>query len=181
MSRRLAWLLVVGGGLGFVAAMALTLEKIATLRDPAYLPTCSLNPVVSCGSVMSSPQAELFGFPNPLLGIAAFAVVITTGVAVLAGFRAPRWYRVAFNAGAAAGVVFVHWLIVASLYDIGALCPYCMVVWIVTIPVFWYSTLDAWPGLAPLRQVHGAVLALWFAVLVILVLIRFWDYWSNLL
>ncbi|WP_158854105.1 vitamin K epoxide reductase family protein [Saccharothrix deserti] len=181
MNRRLALLYVVGGGLGLAAAAALTLEKIAKLRDPAYVPTCSLNPVVSCGSVMDSRQAEAFGFPNPLLGIVAFAVVVTTGVAVLAGFEPPRWYRIALNAGTAFGVVFVHWLIAASLYDIHALCPYCLVVWIVTIPIFWYTTLDTWPALAPLRRVHSAVLALWYAVIAILVLAAFWDYWTSLL
>ena len=31
--------------------------------------------------------------------------------------------------------MFVHWLIFQSLYRIGALCPYCMVVWAVTIPL----------------------------------------------
>ncbi|GGP79163.1 vitamin K epoxide reductase family protein [Saccharothrix coeruleofusca] len=181
MNRALAWLLVLGGGAGLAAAGALTLEKIAKLRDPAYVPTCSLNPVVSCGSVMDSAQAEAFGFPNPLLGIAGFAVVVTTGVAVLAGFEPPRWYRVALNAGTAFGVVFVHWLIAAGLYDIHALCPYCVVVWVVTIPLFWYSTLDTWPGLAALRRVHSAVLVLWYAVIAGLVLHAFWDYWTSLL
>ena len=91
---------------------------------------------------MDSPQAEAFGFPNPLIGIAAFAVVVTAGAAILAGFTPPRWFRLGMQAGATFGVVFVHWLIAASLYDIHALCPYCMVVWAVTIPIFWYTTLD---------------------------------------
>ncbi|MEV0676474.1 vitamin K epoxide reductase family protein [Actinosynnema sp. NPDC050436] len=180
MSRALARLLVVGGALGLLASAALLLEKIATLRDPDHVPTCSLNPVVSCGSVMDSAQASAFGFPNPVIGIAAFAALVTTGVAVLAGFQPPRWYRVALNAGTALGVVFVHWLIAASLYDIHALCPYCLVVWIVTIPLFWYTALDAWPALAPLRRVHSVVPVLWYAVLVALVLAAFWDYWISL-
>ncbi|ALG10029.1 vitamin K epoxide reductase family protein [Kibdelosporangium phytohabitans] len=180
-NRRLAWLYVIGGGFGLVAAIALTLEKIAKLRDPAYVPTCSINPVVSCGSVMDSRQAEAFGFPNPLLGIALFAVVVTTGVVVLAGFEPPRWYRLAMQVGTALGVVFVHWLIVASLYDIHALCPYCMVVWVVTIPLFWYTTLDTWPALAPLRRVHSVVLVLWYLVIVVLILVEFWYYWRTLL
>ena len=181
MSRALAWLYVLGGGLGLDAAAALTLEKIAKLRDPSYVPTCSLNPVVSCGSVMDSRQAEAFGFPNPLIGVAAFAVVVTTGVAVLAGFQPPRWYRLATNAGTGFGVVFVHWLILTSLYDIHALCPYCLVVWFVTIPLFWYTTLDTWPRLAPLRRVHSAVLTAWYGLLAALVLEAFWDYWTSLL
>ena len=179
--RALARLYVIGGGLGLLAAIALILEKIAKLSDAAYVPICSLNPVISCGSVMDSDQAAAFGFPNPLIGIAAFSVVVTTGVVMLAGFEPPRWYRVGLAVGTTFGVVFVHWLIAASLYDIHALCPYCMVVWIVMIPLFWYTALDTWPVLAPLRRVHSAVLALWYVVIVILVLIAFWDYWSSLL
>ncbi|WP_424186662.1 vitamin K epoxide reductase family protein [Actinokineospora sp. G85] len=180
MSRALAWLYTIGGGLGLVAAVALTLEKIAKLTDPAYVPTCSLNPVISCGSVMDSAQAAAFGFPNPLIGIAAFAVVVTTGVAGLAGFQPPRWYRIGLAAGTTFGVVFAHWLIASSLYDIHALCPYCLVVWVVVIPLFWYTALATWPVLAPLRKVHSVVLALWYVVIAVLVLAAFWDYWTNL-
>jgi len=179
-SRGLAWLYVIAGGIGLLASGALTLEKIARLRDPDYIPTCSFNPVLSCGSVMDSSQAAVLGFPNPLLGIGGFAVVVTTGVAMLAGFRPPRWYRAGMVAGSTVAVVFIHWLIASSLYDIGALCPYCMVVWAVTIPIFWYSALGAWPALAPLRRVHSAILALWYVVIIALVVQRFWSYWTSL-
>jgi uncharacterized membrane protein len=186
--RGLAWLYVIGGLIGFAAAAALTLEKLAKLADPSYVPTCSINPIISCGSVMDSSQAEAFGFPNPLIGIAGFAVVVTTGVAMLAGFTPPRWYRLGMQAGATFGIVFIHWLIASSLYDIHALCPYCMVVWAVTIPVFWYTTLDtlrtsgrtAKIGRA-LTDFHSTVLVTWYAVIVLLVLIAFWDYWSTLI
>ncbi len=66
--RLLPWLLLLGGLIGLTASAVLTVEKIAILRDPAYVPSCSINPVLSCGSVMTTPQAEAFGFPNPLLG-----------------------------------------------------------------------------------------------------------------
>lgn len=187
MSRGLAWLYVVGGGLGLVAAAALTLEKLAVLRDPDYVPTCSINPIISCGSVMNSSQAEAFGFPNPLLGLVGFAVVVTTGVAVLAGFAPPTWFRLGMQAGVTFGVVFVHFLIDASLFDIHALCPYCMVVWAVTIPIFWYTTLDTLRRSERTRRVgealtrvHSAVLAVWFVLIVVLVLLEFWDYWVTL-
>lgn len=185
--RELAWLYVAGGGLGLIAASALTLEKIATLRDPDYVPTCSINPIISCGSVMASPQAEAFGFPNPLLGIAAFAVVVTVGVARLAGFRPPTWFRLGIQAGAIFGVIFVHWLVAASLYDIHALCPYCVVVWVVTIPIFWYTTLDTLRQASRTHHIgivlyrfHSAVLATWYLALIALVLQEFWDYWTTL-
>ncbi|SFP44165.1 Uncharacterized membrane protein [Amycolatopsis arida] len=188
--RGLAWLYVVGGAIGLLASFALIIEKIATLRNPDYVPTCSLNPVVSCGSVMDSPQAELFGFPNPLIGIAAFAVMVTAGVVLLVGFAAPRWFWLGLQLGTTLGVVFVHWLIWQSLYDIGALCPYCMVVWVVTIPMFWYTTLftagqghlptgPARPAALALARFHSLVLVLWFLLIVVLILQRFWTFWTG--
>jgi uncharacterized membrane protein len=39
------------------------------------MPSCSINPILSCGSVMTTPEAEAFGIPNLLIGIAGFAVV----------------------------------------------------------------------------------------------------------
>ena len=186
--RGLAWLYLVGGLVGLAAAVALTLEKIAKLTDPSYVPTCSLNPVISCGSVMDSPQASAFGFPNPLIGIAGFAVVTTVGSAMLAGFTPPRWFRLGMQAGATFGVVFVHWLIVASLYDIRALCPYCMVVWVVTIPLFSYTTLHnlerghftaGRPVALGLVRFHSLVVVLWFALIAALILQEFWSFWTS--
>jgi len=188
LPRLLPWLLIVGGGLGLLAAFTLTVERIVLLQDPTYQPSCSINLVLSCGSVMTTEQAEFFGFPNPLLGIGAYAVVVTTGVALLAGARFPTWYWIGLTAGSAAGVVFVHYLIVQSLYRIGALCPYCMVVWAVTIPIFWYSALAALDRsggaralYAGLRQYHAVPVVLWFVAVIGLCLHRFWDYWSTLL
>ncbi|WP_431899185.1 vitamin K epoxide reductase family protein [Nonomuraea sp. bgisy101] len=181
--RLLPRLLLVGGALGFVAAFVLAVEKIALLKNPAYVPTCSINPVLSCGSVMNTPQAEAFGFPNPLLGIAAFACVTTVGAALLGGARLPRWFWLGLQAGVTCGVVFVHWLIYQSLYVIGALCPYCMVVWAVTIPLFWYVTLRNFRGhkvIGALAGYHTVVLAIWFIAVVTLIGIRFWPYWSTL-
>jgi hypothetical protein len=76
----------------------------------------------------------------------------------------------------------------ASLYDIHALCPYCLVVWAVTIAVFWYTTLDTLhafdrtrPTADALTRVHTVVPVAWYAVIAILVLTAFWDYWRTLL
>lgn len=192
LGRGLGWLYVIGGAVGFVASTALILEKIATLTDSGYVPTCSFNPVVSCGSVMDSPQAAAFGFPNPLIGIASFAVVVTIGVVLLSGFAAPRWFWLGMQLGTTFGVVFVHWLIYQSLYEIGALCPYCMVVWVVTIPIFWYTTLhNLERGHLPtggirtpvlgLVRFHTLVLVLWYLAIAVLVLHAFWSYWTSLL
>ena len=179
--RRLAGLLLGGGLIGLVAAFVLTLEKLALLRDADHVPSCSINPVLNCGSVMRSDQAELFGFPNSLLGIVGFTVVAATGAALLAGARLARPYWLGLLAGTAAGAVFVHWLIFQSLYRIGALCPYCMVVWAVTIPLFWYVALRTVRLPDVLQRNHTVVLTLWFIAVATLAAARFWEQWMVLL
>ncbi|MDX8143163.1 vitamin K epoxide reductase family protein [Lentzea sp. BCCO 10_0061] len=188
--RLLPWVLIVGGGIGLVAAFVLTVEKIALLKNADYVPTCSINPVLSCGSIMKTEQAEVFGFPNPLLGVAGFAVVVTLGVVLAAGAALPRWCWLGLQAGVTFGVVFVHWLIYQSLYVIGALCPYCMAVWAVMIPIFWYTTLyNMEQGHLPsprrttavLTGYHGVVLTLWYLLIGGAVLQAFWFYWTTLI
>ncbi|MER7014607.1 vitamin K epoxide reductase family protein [Saccharopolyspora sp. NPDC000359] len=188
--RGLGWLHVVGGLVGLAGSFALIVEKLEKLANPGYVPSCSINPIISCGSVMDSAQAAVLGFPNPLIGVAAFPVVVTTGVALLVGFRPPRWFWLGMQVGTTLAVLFIHWLMVQSLYVIGALCPYCMVVWAVTIPLFWYTTLHNLSsgnfgggrsvGVA-LARFHSLVLVLWYLVIVVLILVRFWDYWITLL
>ncbi|MEE2036838.1 vitamin K epoxide reductase family protein [Nocardiopsis sp. CT-R113] len=193
VSRALPWLLAVGGTLGLVAATALLVERMRVLADPGHVPSCSINPVLSCGTVMGTAQASAFGIPNPVLGVAGFAVVATVGAALLAGAGFRRWFWLGLQTGTFLGAVFVHWLIFQSLYRIGALCPYCMVVWAVTIPLFWYVTLHnlrsghlpAPPGsrrvLAVLARNHTVVLTLWGTAVLAAVGQAFWTYWSTLL
>ena len=127
-----AWWILFAGVVGLIASATLTVEKIEILLNPLYVPSCNINPIVSCGSVMTTPQASALGFPNSLIGIGAFAVVTVTGVLAVTKVPLPRWYWIGMTLGTLAGVGFVHWLIFQSLYRIGALCPYCMVVWVAT-------------------------------------------------
>lgn len=182
----LGWLLAVAGAIGTVASAALLIERIKLLEDPAYTPSCSFNPVVTCGQVMESWQGSLFGFPNPIIGVAAFPVVVTAGVALLAGARLPRWFWLGLNAGALLGAVFITWLFTQSVYLIGALCPYCMVVWTVTIPIFVYVTgynlseghIKAPAGLRrAVVESRGLITAVWYLIIAMLITIEFWDRW----
>lgn len=191
--RALAWFLLIAGLIGATAAFVLTVEKINLLTETDYVPSCSFNPVLSCGSIMSTEQAEVFGFPNPLIGIAVFPVVAATGAALLAGARLARWYWLGLQLGVTLGFVFVCWLIFQSMYRIGALCPYCMVVWCVVLPLFWYVSLrnlssgTLGVGLSRSRLVrtlvdwHALLLSVAFIVPIVLIGVRFWFYWSTLI
>ena len=184
-----AWWVLIAGVIGLVSSMTLTVEKIDILANPSYVPSCNINPILSCGSVMVTPQASLLGFPNPLLGIMAFTVVVVGGVLAVAKVPLPHWFWIGSTAGLLVGAVLVHWLIFQSLYRIGALCPYCMVVWVVTITLLVVvSSIVLRPTLADsnalvrvLFQWRWSITALWFTAVFLLIMVRFWDYWSTLL
>lgn len=180
------------GAVGLLASFVLAVEKLRIVEDPSYIPTCSINPVLSCGSVMTTSQAEAFGFPNPLLGIAGFAAVLAIGLVLASGSHLPRWLWRLVLAGLTFATVFVHWLTFQSLYRIEALCPYCMVVWVVTIVSFLYCLLHSLaaghlPVPAAVRRVvrvavgyHGVILTVWLAALIALIGEAFWSYWRTL-
>jgi uncharacterized membrane protein len=186
VGRASALWVLIAGVLGLTAAITLTVEKIEILINPDYVPSCSINPVLSCGSVMITPQASAFGFPNPLIGVVSFAVVVVTGVLAIAKVRLPRWYWGGLAVGTLLGVAFIHWLIFQSLYRIGALCPYCMVVWAVTVPLLVVvAAIALQPRLenGVARFVHQwrwSLVTLWFTALTLMILVRFWNYWSTL-
>jgi uncharacterized membrane protein len=185
-----AWWVLIAGVVGLVASATLTVEKIDILLNPSYVPSCNINPIVSCGSVMVTPQASILGFPNPLLGLVGFTVVIVTGVLAVTKVSLPQWYWIGLTIGILIGVAFVHWLIFQSLYRIGALCPYCMVVWVITVSLLVVvAPIASRPALQRRRtgaawvlyQWRWSITALWFTAVFLLIMVRFWNYWSTLL
>ncbi|MFC6355518.1 vitamin K epoxide reductase family protein [Luethyella okanaganae] len=132
---------VVLGAIGLYAAFALTIEKFHLLENPAAQLSCDFSLLVQCGANLNSWQGSLFGFSNPIIGLVAWPVVITVGVALLAGARFARWFWLTFNVGVAAALVFVVWLISQSIFVLATLCPWCMVTWSMVIPLFWIVTI----------------------------------------
>lgn len=193
MKKALPWLLLLAGVVGILASLALSIENIDRLKAPGQTAACDLNPILSCSSVTKSNQAELLGFPNPYIGMAGYAVLATIGTVLLAGARLKRWFWLATEAGLLVAVLFIHYLAFQSLYRIGALCIFCMMVWSVTIPAFWYTSLyvirEGHLKLPPsFKQAtdfatrhHADILFIWFAVLILLIGKRFWYYWSGLI
>jgi len=121
--------MLVGAVAGFFASFVLTIDKIKLLKDSQFVPSCNISETLNCKSVMLSEQAEVFGFPNSLIGVGAFAVFVAVGVALLAGIRFPAWFWQFALIGTATAAFFCHWLAYQTTFVIGALCPYCMVAW----------------------------------------------------
>lgn len=185
--------IIAGASLvAFVAALILMIEKLMLLNDPSYVPSCSINPILSCGSIMESDQAEAFGFPNPLLGLFGFGALSVFGAAIALGAKASRRTWLGVQLGVTFAFGLVCWLIFQSLYRIEALCPYCMAVWVAVFTLFTYVTLFNFsagnirtpaslrPAVDLSVRFHGVILTGALITVVILIGEAFWDYWKTL-
>ena len=110
------------------AAFILTVEKFRLYENPDLVLSCSINIVLNCSAVMETWQAQAFGFPNMLLGLMAFPIMILTAVFGLTRTVLPRWYWISATIGFLFAVLFSYWLFFQSVYVIQILCPWCLLV-----------------------------------------------------
>lgn len=132
---------ILAGAIGWFASFELLTEYIKTLKNPDYTPNCAVSILVTCGPNMDSWQGSLFGFSNTIIGVTAFVAPIAVGVALLAGARFAPWFWWLYQAGLLFGFGLILWLSYQSVFSLGTLCPWCMVVWSVMIPLWWIGAL----------------------------------------
>lgn len=134
-----AWIfgtMLVSACLSLLASFVLSVDALTLAADPGASLACNINAVISCGTVGASWQAHLFGFPNAYLGMLAEPVVITIAVASLGGVRFPRWFMFSAQVVYTLGFLFAYWLLYQSMFVIGAMCPWCLLVTVSTTLVF---------------------------------------------
>ncbi|WP_308490966.1 vitamin K epoxide reductase family protein [Microbacterium terrisoli] len=163
--KGLAIWLIIGGVIGWWAAFQLTVEKILLLQNPGTNASCDFSVLVQCGKNIDSWQGNVFGFANPIIGVACWVAPIVVGMAILAGARFARWFWVLFWLGFVFAIAFVIWLIAQSIFapNLHTLCPWCMVTWAVTIPSFFVVTIHVLrSGVVPLpgraREIAGKLM-----------------------
>lgn len=183
-------MIIVTGIIGLMASFALTYDKIQVIQNPGYDPSCNINPIFSCGSVMKTEQASLLGVPNTIFGLMAFTALVTFGVLLASGAKAKKWVWVGAQIGATLGLIFMHYLFFQGVYRINAICPWCFTVWMITIPTFWYVTLyNVQNKIIRLPKSmadfmikhHGDILIVWYLIIFGILLQHFWYYWSTLI
>jgi uncharacterized membrane protein len=189
--RSTPWILLFSGIIGLFAAFTLMQDKVAILSDPNYVPSCNINPVLSCGSVIVTDQASIFGFANPIIGLMTYSVVIALAVLLISRVVLPNWVWLGLNLGALGGLAFVVWLIFQSLYVIEALCPWCMVAWVGTILIFWVTTAEnaqagrftrsGTPGVISdvISSLRWVLIGSTFLVILALIFINWMDFWLG--
>jgi uncharacterized membrane protein len=181
--------MLVFGIIGLIVSFILAVEEIHLLKNPNAVLSCSINIVLNCSTVMQTWQASVFGFPNMLIGLMGYPVVITTAVVALVGAKLPRWYWIAANICYGLGVLFAYWLFFNSVYVIQVLCPWCLVITFSTTILFaaitHYNLRENTFNLGKranqmmqeyLKNDYGKVLAAgWIVLMIVLVVLKFGD------
>lgn len=123
-----------------VASFVLSIDALTLAENPNADLGCNVNAVISCGTVAGAWQSSLLGFPNAFLGLVTEPVVITIAVASLAGVKFPRGFMLAAQVVYTVGLAFAYWLFHQAMFDIGALCPWCLLITLATTLVFFEMT-----------------------------------------
>jgi uncharacterized membrane protein len=138
---RLVWITMLLGSLAsLLASFVLSVDAIRLAENPNTSFSCDINAVISCGTVGASWQASLLGFPNAFLGLVFEPIIITLAVSALAGVRFPRVIMAAAQGVYTIAIAFAYWLFYQSMFEIGALCPWCLLVTLATTLVFFELT-----------------------------------------
>jgi uncharacterized membrane protein len=132
--------MLIASAASLVASFVLSVDAITLAKDPDADLGCNINAVISCGTVAGSWQSTLFGFPNAFLGLVTEPVVITVAVAALGGVRFPRWFMLSAQVVYTLGLVLAYWLFEQAMFEIGALCPWCLLITLATTLVFFEMT-----------------------------------------
>lgn len=96
---------------------------------------CVSNSTFNCEKVTQSPQSEIFGIPVAMLGLVFFVPMLL--LCLPAAWRsADRRVHLARLALSVTGVGMILYLIVAELFIIKSICPWCSSVHVATFLLF---------------------------------------------
>lgn len=175
--------------IGISAAVILSIEKVELLAEPNHIASCSISPVVACSPIIASPQASAFGFANSFIGLFGFTAVFTAAMTILAGATklSKVWWRTLLG-GIVFGAGFCTWLIHEGVLEIGKLCLYCMLVWLVTFALLWLTTayciankhINLGKRLNRLLSYKYELITLTYVIIFIILFSRWSDYWLSL-
>lgn len=184
------WILLSGSSVGLVASVWQAAERVQMLKEPAQALACNLNPVIDCGSVLANRWSSLFGFPNAFIGIAIFAMLFMASLLLVSGGKPTQFFTRSLLSISTILILFSLWFFSMSLYVIGKVCLFCIFIWAVSVPIYWYGLLHHWNVHQPksnwLRKFHAfgtihhmEALVLVYILMLALFLFRFRGYYFG--
>ncbi|KAM1062513.1 hypothetical protein EV2_027590 [Malus domestica] len=158
------------GGVGFLETTYLTYLKLT--NSAAFCPTGGGGGGGSCGDILSSDYAVVFGVPLPLFGMVAYGLVATLGVQLLTAKKLPfgisesnaRLVLLGTTTSmAAASACFLY---ILSTKFSGASCSYCLLSALLSFTLFFTALKDF--GLEKLQKEVGLLFCIASLVVVTL-------------
>lgn len=177
----------VFAAVGLLASLILSIEKLQLLENPNAVLPCTVNVFLNCATVMSTPEASLFGFPNSFIGLMAYSVLLTVAMAYMFGAKMPKAFMALAQLGVTVEIIFAYWLFFDSVFVIQVLCPFCLLVTFSSTMIFAaitrYNILEKNLYFAPKTQALAEklvakdydkmIVAGWVVAMVALVLVKF--------
>ncbi len=118
--------MAAGGVIGLVASFLETLEYQEILKNAHAQLVCNLNSVFSCGNVLNAWQSKIFGFPNSMLCMVFFTVMLSAGLIGVTGGVLGRKLRLWLHGIATFFLCFALWFMWESTFKVQALCILCV-------------------------------------------------------
>lgn len=112
--------------IGFLASFWQIIEKIALLQNSSATLVCNINSVFSCSNILNAWQSSVFGFPNSLMCVAFFAVMMTAGLVGWTGGTIYKNLRLVFQGATLFFIGFGFWYLWQSIFAVGSLCVFCI-------------------------------------------------------
>jgi uncharacterized membrane protein len=128
--------MLISSLLSLTASLVLSVDAITLAKNSGAKLSCDINAIVSCGKVAASWQSNLLGFPNAYLGLILEPMIILIAVLGLTRMKFPKPFMKTALVGYGAGLLFAFWLLSQSYFVIKAFCPWCLLVTISTVTVF---------------------------------------------
>lgn len=122
-----AALIAIAGLIGMIDSTFLVLQYLAALAHPGEATPCTVNAFVSCTKTVQGPWAHYFpSFPNPLLGMLWYSAFAAYGIGRFFGSSHTRNARIIAGIILLAGLAFSYRLYIASVLELGGVCPFCL-------------------------------------------------------
>ncbi|MBP9750896.1 MAG: hypothetical protein KBC95_03545 [Candidatus Peribacteraceae bacterium] len=122
-----ALIITLAALVGMGDSFFLVLEYIEAIVHPGQLTPCTVNSLVSCTLTVQGEWAHYIpGVPNPMWGMLWYAGAGAYGLTLLLGSRFTKSARAAVFAILLAGIAFSYRLYLASILELGGVCPFCL-------------------------------------------------------
>lgn len=118
--------LSLGASVGLLASFLETTEYQILLKNSHAVLTCNLNSVFNCTNVLNAWQSKVFGFPNSMMCMVFFTLMLAFGLVGWTGGQLVKNLRLAAQGLALFFLGFGLWFLQQSTFSIRSLCILCV-------------------------------------------------------